>query len=175
MSRRMTLAGSPAPCSWKTTSSRRSTPPARAPIPCHAGRKRASVSGGTDSTSRRSAASERLRSMRNTSGWQCSRPRIDGRNSTAVTAPPATSSEIAKAGQQGVGLDGIARESLRKQDLQFQLNCGDGGGVEELAQVLAAQQLGHQRAIQSPRLDAALGQRRLALVHELSHIREQEG
>jgi len=59
-SRSITRAGSAAPWSWNTTSSRRSTPVALAPTLCQAGKNRATASGGTDSTSWRSAASERI-------------------------------------------------------------------------------------------------------------------
>src|ERR1700687_5851203 len=219
MSRSMTLAGSAAPCSWKTTSSSRSTPPARTPTPCHAGRKRASVSGGPHSTSRRSAASERLRNMRSPPGWQCSGARravriwraarnpdpeslavparIFDRDPASLTrnahrnrAPLALQRsqpidcesardrllfvEVAQPDQQVVRLVRIARKTFRKEALQFQLHGGDGRRVEELSQVLAAEQLCQQLAVECQRLRAALGQRRVALVHELGHIREEE-
>ena len=57
--------------------------------PCHAGRKRPSASGSTGSTSRRSRASERRRSIRSTSGSHHSRSEPDGRNSPRTIVPAA--------------------------------------------------------------------------------------
>ncbi len=94
------------PASWSTTSARRSSaaetrsgdPPLPAPLPepvgdgatpCHAGRNRASVTGSTGSTSRRSFARERRRSSRRTSGSQYSRSAPPGRNAPDRSDPAA--------------------------------------------------------------------------------------
>ena len=89
MSRSRTLAGSASPSSWPMTSSNRSAPPSDEPRPCHAGRKRPSARGSTGSTSRRSLASERRRSIRRTSGSHHSRSTPPGRNSPRTSTPAA--------------------------------------------------------------------------------------
>jgi len=82
--------------------------------------------------------------------------------------------EVAEADQQVVRLVGVAWESLWQQALQLELDRGDRLRVEKLTQVLAAEQLGQQLAIECERLRSALGQRRVALVHELSDVGEQQ-
>ncbi len=72
------------------TSSRRDVPEARLPTPCHDGRKRASASIGTGSTSRRRRASERRRSERITSGSANSRSDSPLRNDPSTRAPDST-------------------------------------------------------------------------------------
>ena len=68
----------------------------------------------------------------------------------------------------------VTRETLRKETLKLELNCRDRLRVEQLAQVLAAQQLGKQVAVERERLRTTLGQRRVAFVHELRHVREEQ-
>ena len=70
---------------------RASTPRALPPIWCQRGRNAASTRGGTGSISRRSAASERRRSMRSTSASHHSVPAPPGENSPATTRPVAPS------------------------------------------------------------------------------------
>src|SRR6266581_745253 len=82
--------------------------------------------------------------------------------------------EIAEPRQQVVRLVYIAREALRQQALQLQLDSRDRVRVEELAQVLAAEQLGEELAVEGQRLSAALRERRVALVHELRHVGEEK-
>ena len=68
----------------------------------------------------------------------------------------------------------ITREALRKQALQLELDLGHRLGVEQLAKVFATEQLRQQVAVESECLGSALGQRRVPLVHEDRHIREEE-
>src|SRR5205823_2505380 len=82
--------------------------------------------------------------------------------------------KIAEPHQQVVRLVDVPRKSLRKQTLQLELDSGDRLRVEQLAQVLAAQQLGEEVAVEGQRLRAPLGQRLVALVHVLGDVREQQ-
>src|SRR5262249_26391933 len=84
----MTEAGSASPCNPLTQSSSRSDPPACDPTPCQPGKNRARTPDGTGSASRRSAASDRRRSVRSTSGWQYSR------SETPCLKAPATRSPL---------------------------------------------------------------------------------
>ena len=68
----------------------------------------------------------------------------------------------------------VAWEALGQQTLQLQLDLCDRFRVEQLTQVLAAEQLGEQLAVERERLRPPLGERRVALVHELRHVREQQ-
>ena len=68
----------------------------------------------------------------------------------------------------------IARETLRQEALELELHLRDSLGVEQLAKVLAAEQLGEKVAVERERLGATLGQGRVPLVHELRDVGEQE-
>src|SRR5207249_11294040 len=52
--------------------------------------------------------------------------------------------EVTQPYQQVVGLVDVARETLRKQPLQLELDSGDRVWIKQLAQVFAAEQLGQQ-------------------------------
>ena len=54
------------------------------------------------------------------------------------------------------------------------LDLGDRLGVQQLAQVAGGEQLGEQRAVELQRLRAALGHRRVALVHVGRDVVEQQ-
>ena len=58
--------------------------------------------------------------------------------------------------------------------LQLRLDLADRIGVQQLAQVARSQQLGQQRPVEHQRLRAALGQRRVALVHVGGDVVEQQ-
>jgi hypothetical protein len=58
--------------------------------------------------------------------------------------------------------------------LQVALGVRDDGGIEQLAQPVLAEQLGQQRGIKRQGLRAALGQRRVALVHEGPDVTEEQ-
>ena len=60
------------------------------------------------------------------------------------------------------------------QPLQLELEVGHRLRVEQLAQLLGPEQLAQQLAVQRQRLGAALGQRRVALVHERADVVEQQ-
>ncbi|KWW35251.1 hypothetical protein AU359_01889 [Micrococcus luteus] len=62
-----------------------------------------------------------------------------------------------------------------REPLQLGLDLRDDLGVEQLAQLLRAQQLGQQRGVEGERGGAALGQRGVALVDELGDVAEQDG
>jgi hypothetical protein len=57
---------------------------------------------------------------------------------------------------------GRAGSSLVGQRLQLELDLGDGLGVEQLAQLLGAQQLPQQVTIEGQRLRPPIEQRRIA-------------
>ncbi len=68
----------------------------------------------------------------------------------------------------------VAREAFGEQPLQLELDRCDRLRVEQLAKILAAEQLGEQVAVEGQGLGAALGQWLVALVHEVGDVREQE-
>src|SRR5439155_24328431 len=82
--------------------------------------------------------------------------------------------EVTQPHQQVVGLVEVARETLRKQPLQLELDSGDRVWIKQLAQVFAAEQLGQQIAVEGQRLGAAFGEGLVALIHELGHVREEK-
>ncbi len=59
--------------------------------------------------------------------------------------------------------------------LQLPLQLGEHLGVEQLAQLRLAEQLGQQPRVQRQRGGPALGERRVALVQELRHVAEEQG
>ncbi len=71
---------------------------------------------------------------------------------------------------EGIGGLGL---SVIGQGLQGQLEVGQGLGIDQLAQLLLAQQLPEQVAVQGQRLGSPLGQRRVALVHVNRDVIEQ--
>ena len=60
------------------------------------------------------------------------------------------------------------------QRLELELEVGHGLRVDQLAQLLAAEQLGKQLAVERQRLGSPLGERRVALVHERADVVEQQ-
>ena len=70
---------------------------------------------------------------------------------------------------------GPAGAPVGREPLQLGLDLRDDLGVEQLAQLLRAQQLGQQRRVEGERGGAALGQRGVALVDELGDVAEQDG
>src|SRR5207245_11070148 len=71
-------------------------------------------------------------------------------------------------------LVGVARKSFGEQALELQLHGCNGFRVEQLAQVLRAEQLRQQLAIEREGLRPAFRERRVAFVHELRDIREEQ-
>ena len=67
-----------------------------------------------------------------------------------------------------------AHPAAAGQALQLELQVGDRGRVEQLAQLLLAEQLGQQLAVERQRLRAPLGQRRVALVHVGADVVEEQ-
>jgi hypothetical protein len=80
--------------------------------------------------------------------------------------------QVAQQPQGVVQAVGVADLALGGEQLQLQLQVGQGGLVDQVAQLLAAQQLGQDRPVQRQRLGAALGQGGVALVHERGHVPE---
>jgi hypothetical protein len=56
----------------------------------------------------------------------------------------------------------------------FELQLADRGRIEQLAQLLLTQQLAQPLAVERERLGAALRHRRIAFVHELGDVVEQQ-
>ena len=73
-------------------------------------------------------------------------------------------------------MDGIGRagSALVGQGLQFELDLGDGLGVEQLAQLLGAQELPQQVTIEGQRLRPPIEQGRIAFVHVGRHVVEEQ-
>ncbi len=69
---------------------------------------------------------------------------------------------------------GVLRVAVGVEALQFELGLRDHRRVEQLAQLGATEQFGEQRRIERQRGGAALGQRRVALVHEGGDVAEQQ-
>ncbi len=82
--------------------------------------------------------------------------------------------QVAEPTQQVVDLVDRARRALRGQRLERQLEIGQCLGIDELAQLLLAEQLAEQVPVEGQRLRAALGQRRVAVVHVGGHVVKQE-
>ena len=88
--------------------------------------------------------------------------------------PGLVGRQVAQAAQQVVDLVRGLRLPLLGQRLEAQLEVREGIRVEQLPQLLLAQQLAQQVAVQRERLGPALGQRRVALVHVGGDVVEQE-
>ena len=112
-----------APASRPSASTTASTPRRCGGMPCHAGRKRASASGSTGSTSRRSAASDRRRSWRSTSTSHHSRRTPSGRNSPRTMRSSASSAASAPT-HPGLGHAEAARRPRARRTGR---GCGRSG------------------------------------------------
>ena len=77
--------------------------------------------------------------------------------------------QVAAAAEDVVQLVGIARIAG-----QLPLDLGERIGVDQLAQLLLAEQLAEQVAVERERLRAALGRRRVVLVHVGGDVVEEE-
>jgi hypothetical protein len=82
--------------------------------------------------------------------------------------------EITDRAQEVVHAVRAARLPVRSQSRDLRLDLGDGVGIEQLAQLGSAEQLGEQRRVERQRLRAAFGQRRVALVQEHADVAEQQ-
>ena len=76
--------------------------------------------------------------------------------------------------QQVGDLLGVACAPVGGEPLQLELGARDHLGVQQLAELGSAEQLGEQGCIQRERLSTALGQRRVPLVHERGDVAEQQ-
>ena len=82
--------------------------------------------------------------------------------------------QVADAAQQVVQAVGPAGPGPLGEALQVGLDGGQRPGVDEVAQLLLAQQLAQQVAVERQRLGAALGRRRVVLVHVRGDVLEQQ-
>ena len=69
---------------------------------------------------------------------------------------------------------GVAAGAAGRQPLEFPFCLVHDRGIQQLPHVSLAEQLGQQAGIQGQRLRAALGQRRVTLIHERAHVAEQQ-
>src|SRR5438309_244469 len=161
MSRSYADQGRNVPSSWATTSNSRSRLPDSLPRPCQPGRKRARAAAGTGSTSRRRRASERRR--------------VEPLDRIRPHAPRGNfgGRQIADPTQQIVQLIAIAHAAFA-EPLQLDLQVDHGRWVEQLAQLLLAEQLAQALAVERKGLRASLRQRRIALVHVLGDVVEEQ-
>src|SRR6202171_1213513 len=83
--------------------------------------------------------------------------------------------QVAKPAQEVGGLIDVARPAFLQEPLQLQLERLDGAGVEKLAKFLGAEQLGQQLLVERQRLRPPLRQWRVALVHVLPDVVENQG
>ena len=74
--------------------------------------------------------------------------------------------------RRSCGLVGVARPPALVEGLQVVLERGQGGGVDELPQLLGAQQLGQHLPVEGEGLGPALGEGGVALVEEVGHVGE---
>ena len=83
--------------------------------------------------------------------------------------------ERAEQPQQVGDALGVPGPAVGREPLQLGLDLGEHLGVEQLAQLGAAEQLGEQALVERERGGPALGDRGVALVDELGDVAEQQG
>jgi hypothetical protein len=76
--------------------------------------------------------------------------------------------------QQVVQLVGVAGAAALDAALELVLDVDERGGVEQVAQLLGAEQLAQQVAVERQRRGSPFGQRRVVVVHELADPGEQQ-
>ena len=67
-----------------------------------------------------------------------------------------------------------AGQAVRRQALEVELEVGEHAGVDQLAQLVGAHQVAEQVAVERERGGAALGERRVVLVHVRGDPAEQQ-
>ena len=82
--------------------------------------------------------------------------------------------EVAEAAEQVRHLVHRSGLALVDERLALQLRLLERGRVQQLAQLLLAEQLAEEVAVERQRLRPSLGERRVALVHEGGHVVEEE-
>ena len=107
-------------------------------------------------------------------GGQRLQPLAGGRRAAARPGGDLLRREVAEAPQQVGDLVHGARPALVDQRLALQLRLLEGGRVQQLAELLLAEQLAEEVAIERQRLRAPLGERGVALVHEGGDVVEEE-
>ena len=85
------------------------------------------------------------------------------------------SGQIAEPPEQVGRLIGVARPAFFQQTLQLEFQEFDRPRIEQLPKLFGAKQLGQELFIQRQRLRSSLGQRRIALVHVLADVIEDQG
>ena len=93
---------------------------------------------------------------------------------TADPCRDLVGAQVAQPAQEVVHRVGRPRGSVGRQELELQLELGQGVGVEQLAQLLGTQQLAQQVAIEGQRLRPPVDQRRVALVHVRGDVVEHQ-
>ena len=114
------------------------------------------------------------RTVRAARAQQLGEPGVD-----LVAAPPAArhdlvAREVAEHPEQVVHLVDVAGPALVDEALQLELQVGERVGVDEVAQLVAAEQLGQQLTVERERRGAPLGERGVALVDRPGHVVEQQ-
>ena len=82
--------------------------------------------------------------------------------------------ERTEIGEQVVEVVGVAGAPLGHEALELELQLGDHRGIEQLAQLLGAEEVAEQVAVEGEGGDAAFGERRVALVHVHRDPAEQQ-
>ena len=82
--------------------------------------------------------------------------------------------QVADAHEQVVNIVGVPRAAPFGEPLQLQLQLVERGRIQELAELLLAEQLAEQIAIERKRRGSSFGERRIALVHVDGDPAEQQ-
>jgi len=82
--------------------------------------------------------------------------------------------EIAEAEEEVVNCIGGPCALIFSEELEVGFDFGDGDGVEELAEVGFAEEVGEERLIDGEGGGAAFGERRVAVVDEVAGVSEEE-
>ncbi len=80
--------------------------------------------------------------------------------------------QIAEHAERVVKVVDVADPALRREPLELELEVGQRAGVDELAQLRRPEELGEHLTVERKRLRAALGEGRVALVHEGGDVAE---
>ncbi len=105
---------------------------------------------------------------------QLAQPQPGGRDAPVGARSHLVRREIAEAAQEVMYLVHGRGPAIVCQRLECQLEVRERRRIQQLTQLLLAQQLAEQVAVQREGLRPALGQRRVALVHVRGHVVEQQ-
>ena len=82
--------------------------------------------------------------------------------------------EVTDLAEHVVQLVGAAGTTSFAEALQLELEVGEHAGVQQLAQLLRAEQVAQQIPVEREGCRPPLGERRVALVHEIADVRKQQ-